>query len=54
MNWGGFDLDLLILFDSILQERHVTRAVDRVSLSCPSAFLTDQQGSGQAAVKSTV
>jgi hypothetical protein len=26
MNWGPFDLDLLIVFDAVMQERSVSRA----------------------------
>jgi DNA-binding transcriptional LysR family regulator len=33
MNWGAFDLKLLIVFDAVMQERSVTRAVNRIGLS---------------------
>jgi len=33
MNWGGFDLNLLIVFDAVMQERNVTRAGSRIGLS---------------------
>lgn len=36
MNWGGFDLNLLIVFDAVIQERSVTRAGSRVGLSQPA------------------
>src|ERR1700730_14547563 len=36
MNWGGFDLNLLIVFDAVMQERSVTRAGSRVGLSQPA------------------
>src|SRR6185312_1676069 len=36
MNWGAFDLNLLIVFDAIMQERSVTRAGRRVGLSQPA------------------
>jgi DNA-binding transcriptional LysR family regulator len=36
MNWGAFDLNLLIVFDAVMQERSVTRAGDRVGLSQPA------------------
>src|ERR1700674_2948305 len=36
MNWGAFDLNLLIVFDAIMQERSVTRAGGRIGLSQPA------------------
>src|SRR6266851_75504 len=36
MNWGAFDLNLLIVFDAVMQERNVTRAAGRVGLSQPA------------------
>jgi DNA-binding transcriptional LysR family regulator len=36
MNWGAFDLNLLIVFDAVMRERSVTRAGDRVGLSQPA------------------
>jgi DNA-binding transcriptional LysR family regulator len=36
MNWGTFDLNLLIVFDAVMQERSVTRAGGRVGLSQPA------------------
>lgn len=36
MNWGAFDLNLLIVFDAVMQERSVTRAGHRVGLSQPA------------------
>src|SRR6202049_1200516 len=33
MNWGAFDLNLLIVFDAVMQERNVTPAGDRIGLS---------------------
>src|SRR5580704_15797825 len=36
MNWGAFDLNLLIVFDAVMQERSVTRAGDRIGLSQPA------------------
>ena len=36
MNWGAFDLNLLIVFDAIIQERSVTRAGQRIGLSQPA------------------
>jgi DNA-binding transcriptional LysR family regulator len=36
MNWGMFDLNLLIVFDAIMQERHVTRAGEKIGLSQPA------------------
>lgn len=36
MNWGAFDLNLLIVFDAVMQERSVTRAGGRVGLSQPA------------------
>src|SRR5580692_1581826 len=36
MNWGAFDLNLLIVFDSVMQERSVTRAGQRIGLSQPA------------------
>src|SRR5712691_8757207 len=36
MNWGTFDLNLLIVFDAVMQERSVTRAGSRIGLSQPA------------------
>src|SRR6266851_1837954 len=36
MNWGAFDLNLLIVFDAVMQERNVTRAGRKVGLSQPA------------------
>ena len=36
MNWGAFDLNLLIVFDAVMQERNVTRAGSRIGLSQPA------------------
>jgi DNA-binding transcriptional LysR family regulator len=36
MNWGAFDLNLLIVFDAVMEERNVTRAGERVGLSQPA------------------
>src|SRR5579862_4163432 len=36
MNWGAFDLNLLIVFDAVMQERSVTRAGHRIGLSQPA------------------
>jgi DNA-binding transcriptional LysR family regulator len=36
MNWGAFDLNLLTVFDAVMQERSVTRAGDRLGLSQPA------------------
>jgi DNA-binding transcriptional LysR family regulator len=36
MNWGAFDLNLLVVFDAVMQERSVTRAGERVRLSQPA------------------
>ncbi len=36
MNWGAFDLNLLIVFDAVMQERSVTRAGARIGLSQPA------------------
>jgi DNA-binding transcriptional LysR family regulator len=36
MNWGAFDLNLLIVFDAIMEERNVTRAGRKVGLSQPA------------------
>ena len=35
MNWGAFDLNLLIVFDAIMQERSVTHAGGRIGFSLP-------------------
>src|SRR5258707_8360467 len=35
MNWGAFDLNLLIVFDAVMHERNVTRAGQKVGLSQP-------------------
>jgi DNA-binding transcriptional LysR family regulator len=36
MNLGAFDLNLLIVFDAVMQERSVTRAGSRIGLSQPA------------------
>ena len=36
MNWRAFDLNLLIVFDAVMQERSVTRAGRRIGLSQPA------------------
>ena len=36
MNLGTFDLNLLIVFDAVMQERSVTRAGDKIGLSQPA------------------
>lgn len=36
MNWGVFDLNLLIVFDAVMQDRSVTRAGSRIGLSQPA------------------
>ena len=36
MNWGAFDLNLLIVFDAVMQERSVTRAGCWLGLSQPA------------------
>jgi DNA-binding transcriptional LysR family regulator len=36
MNWGAFDLNLLIVFDAVMQDRRVTRAGSRIGLSQPA------------------
>src|SRR5581483_7597329 len=36
MNWGAFDLNLLVVFDAVMRERSVTRAGERVGLSQPA------------------
>jgi DNA-binding transcriptional LysR family regulator len=37
MNWGAIDLNLLIVFDVLMQERNLTRAGRRLGLSQPAA-----------------
>jgi DNA-binding transcriptional LysR family regulator len=36
MNWGAFDLNLLIVFDAVMHERSVTHAGSRIGLSQPA------------------
>src|SRR5258708_6253689 len=36
MNWGAFDLNLLIVFDAVMQDRSVPRAGGRIGLSQPA------------------
>ena len=36
MNWGAFDLNLLIVFDAVMRERSVTRAGNGIRLSQPA------------------
>src|SRR5712691_2706920 len=35
MNWRAFDLNLLIVFDGVMQDRSVTRAAKRLGMSQP-------------------
>ena len=37
MNWGAFDLNLLTVFDAVMEERNVTRAGQKLGLSQPAA-----------------
>jgi DNA-binding transcriptional LysR family regulator len=36
LKWGAFDLNLLVVFDAVMQERSVTRAGQRLGLSQPA------------------
>ena len=36
MNLAGFDLNLLLVFDAVMRERHVTRAGERIGMSQPA------------------
>ncbi|PKR53960.1 LysR family transcriptional regulator [Thalassospira marina] len=36
MNYTGFDLNLIVAFDALMAERHVTRAAQRVGLTQPA------------------
>lgn len=36
MNLSGFDLNLLLVFDAVMRERHVTRAGNRIGMSQPA------------------
>ena len=36
MNLSAFDLNLLLVFDAVMNERHVTRAGDRIGMSQPA------------------
>jgi DNA-binding transcriptional LysR family regulator len=36
MHWGTIDLNLLIVFDLLMQERNLTRAGRRIGLSQPA------------------
>ena len=36
MNWRAFDLNLLIVFDGVMQDRNVTRAAKRLGISLPA------------------
>ncbi|HEV8015803.1 MAG TPA: LysR family transcriptional regulator [Stellaceae bacterium] len=36
MNFGAFDLNLLVVFDAVMQERSVTRAGEKIGLSQPA------------------
>lgn len=39
MNWGAFDLNLLIVFNAVMRERGVTRAGDRIGLNQPASAM---------------
>ncbi|OSQ43714.1 LysR family transcriptional regulator [Thalassospira sp. MCCC 1A01428] len=36
MNYAGFDLNLIVAFDALMAERHVTRAAQRIGLTQPA------------------
>jgi DNA-binding transcriptional LysR family regulator len=36
MNWNTFDLNLLIVFDAVMQERNLTRVGERLGTSQPA------------------
>jgi len=36
MNWRAFDLNLLVVFDAVMQDQNVTRAGQRIGLSQPA------------------
>ncbi len=36
VKWGAIDLNLLVVFDAMMQERNVTRAGERLGLSQPA------------------
>src|ERR1700740_1048285 len=36
MNWNAFDLNLLVVFDAIMQEKTLTRAGQRLGMSQPA------------------
>ena len=37
VNWRAFDLNLLVVFDGLMQERSVTRAGKRLGMSQPAS-----------------
>src|SRR5690349_15356821 len=36
LNWRQLDLNLLVLFDAVLQQRNATRAAERLNMSQPA------------------
>src|SRR6202008_2816556 len=36
MNWNTFDLNLLVVFDAVMQDRNLTRAGQRLGMSQPA------------------
>src|SRR5260370_1073487 len=38
MNWRQIDLNLLVVFDPVMQERNATRAAERLNMSQPAAL----------------
>ena len=36
MNWNAFDLNLLVIFDAVMQEKSLTRAGRRLGMSQPA------------------
>jgi len=36
MNWRQIDLNLLVVFDAVMQERNATRAAERLNMSQPA------------------
>jgi DNA-binding transcriptional LysR family regulator len=36
MNWKTFDLNLLVIFDTVMEERNLTKAARRLGMSQPA------------------
>ena len=54
MNLAGLDLNLLLVFDAVMNERNATRAGERIGMSQPAVSITARsKNCGQHSVASS-